>query len=139
MVLGSPVALGCSYDGQFSNPFSESYPGALDVAIATQKAIRADAILKPSSLDGKKGLRRASWWINLLVERYPDQLNGSYIYLVDSQLWSKYNVGTRVTIHVQAPGSAESVVLLSEATLNSLVNHNITLSKAIELGLVRQA
>ncbi|WP_238322307.1 hypothetical protein [Vibrio mexicanus] len=70
MILMSSPSWACSYDGQFSNPFTESYPGALDVAIATQKAIRTSAISKPSELTGSKGLRRASWWISLMVEQY---------------------------------------------------------------------
>ncbi|MCG6414401.1 hypothetical protein K6U63_12170, partial [Vibrio fluvialis] len=56
----SPLSWACSYDGQFSNPFAESYPGALDVAMATQDALNTQTISVPTKLEGEKGLRRTA-------------------------------------------------------------------------------
>ncbi|MCG6401183.1 hypothetical protein [Vibrio fluvialis] len=65
----SPLSWACSYDGQFSNPFAESYPGALDVAMATQDALNTQTISVPTKLEGEKGLRRVTWWLHLLVSQ----------------------------------------------------------------------
>ncbi|TFH90433.1 hypothetical protein [Vibrio ouci] len=134
--MASPISWACSYDGQFTNPFSESYPGSLDVAIATQQAIRGQLIEAPQRLKGGQGLRRASWWLNLMVERNPNLPSGTYIYLVDSQLWSQYQPDQRLAIHVDAPNSAENVLLISEAALSSVISEKITLNKARDLGVV---
>ena len=139
LMLASPQSSwACSYDGQFSNPFSESYPGSLDVAISTQEAIRSQSIEQPESLVGVNGLRRASWWLNVMVELYPQLLTGTYIYLVDSQLWSHHQTNNRLAIHVATPSSDSEILLISEAALHNLVNESITLNTALELGIARR-
>ncbi|AGQ93876.1 hypothetical protein [Vibrio parahaemolyticus] len=72
IALASPTSWSCSYDGLFANPFSESYPGALDVSIATQLAIRSQSMKPLELIEGEAGLRRASWWLNLMVKANPD-------------------------------------------------------------------
>ncbi|MDE1351613.1 hypothetical protein L9W80_15815 [Vibrio aestuarianus] len=136
ITLASPISWACSYDGQFNNPFSESYPGSLDVAIATQQAIRDQLIETPQRLDGGQGLRRASWWLNLMVERNPNLPSGAYIYLVDRQLWSQYQAGNRLTIHVDAPDPSAEVMLISEAALSNVISDKMTLNQARDLGVV---
>ncbi|MFM2587584.1 hypothetical protein [Vibrio sp. TBV020] len=136
LTIASPMSWACSYDGQFNNPFSESYPGSLDVAIATQQAIKSQTIAAPQRLEGGQGLRRASWWLNLMVESNPNLPSGTYIYLVDSQLWSQYQPDKRLAVHVSAPESTANVLLISEAALGSVISDKITLDKAEELGLV---
>ncbi|ELR67884.1 hypothetical protein C942_00192 [Photobacterium marinum] len=135
----SPLSWACSYDGQFNNPFSESYPGSLDIAIATQQAIRAQSIERPQSLEGQKGLRRASWWLNLMVGLYPELPSDTYIYLVDSKLWSKYQSDKKLSVHVDAPDAGAQILLISEAALHNLVIKKITFNTAIELGLIIQS
>lgn len=133
----SPFSWACSYDGQFSNPFTESYPGSLDIAIATQEAIKQQQVQRPDSLTGTPGLQRASWWLNLMVKQYPNLSPNSYIYLVDSQLWSKYEASGKLSIHVNPPDDGAHVLLVSEAALYNLVNHKLPLETAIELGVVK--
>ncbi|OQT39482.1 hypothetical protein EM87_024330, partial [Vibrio parahaemolyticus] len=48
------------------------YPGALDVSIATQLAIRSQSMKPLELIEGEAGLRRASWWLNLMVKANPD-------------------------------------------------------------------
>ena len=87
----------CSYDGQFNNPFKESFPGALDIAIATQEAVSEKQLEHLQLLDGAQGLRRVSWWLTLMAKQNTTALESvSYIYLVDSHLWSKVSEGQRV-------------------------------------------
>ncbi len=140
LVLASPHSRACFYDGQFSNPFNESYPGALDVAIATQKAIKSQAMPQPKQVAGRFGLTMASWWLKTVVTTHPELAKGSYIYLVDRQLWSQVsNDENGITVHVAGPqrdAKGVRVLLLSEATLQNLVSQAITLEQARELGVV---
>ena len=132
----SPISWACSYDGQFANPFSESYPGALDVALATQQALNAKTIPKLSKLEGEEGLRRASGWLQLLTEAYSTELKGAYIYIVDNQLWSKMDSSDNLIIHSQPPESNETAFLLTEVTLHSIVSKQLSWKEAEKLGLV---
>ncbi|MDW6017533.1 hypothetical protein SBW85_07050 [Vibrio plantisponsor] len=139
LIFTSPLSWACSYDGQFSNPFTESYPGALDVAIATQQALKSNLITSPPSLSGGQGLRRVTWWLQLMAKMPIDIPNGTYIYLVDSQLWSQYKSTNSIDIHVIPPSDEAIVVQMTETTLHNLVNKKITFLQAKELGLALQA
>lgn len=138
-MLASPISWACSYDGQFTNPFSESYPGALDIAISTQQAIRSESIELPQYLEGQQGLRRASWWLQVMAKQSQGLPDVTYIYLVDSQLWSKYQAGKQVMVHVNKPTGEVPVLLLSEAALHNLVNNDLTIDTAKSLGIVVQS
>ncbi|KJY81789.1 hypothetical protein TW81_15645 [Vibrio galatheae] len=138
ITFGPTLSWACSYDGQFNNPFTESYPGSLGVAISTQQAIRSQAIERPDSLLGPSGLRRASWWLKVLVDLSPDIPEETYIYLVDSQLWSLHQGGSQIAIHVDAPTSSEKILLISEAALHNVVSKHITLDTALKLGIAQQ-
>ncbi|MCG7587564.1 hypothetical protein [Photobacterium sp. OFAV2-7] len=129
----------CSYDGQFNNPFTESFPGSLDVAIATQEALELKQLETIDELKGQQGLRRASWWLKLLVKQHNSELKSvAYIYLVDSHLWSRMTIDSSVDIH-SSPTSLDqkSVLLLSEATLSALVQNKVDFKSAIELGIMK--
>ncbi|MGF1691094.1 hypothetical protein [Photobacterium kagoshimensis] len=132
----SSAAWACSYDGQFNNPFAESYPGSLSIALATQRAISQQQITQTDKLEGQQGLRRASWWLQLFVKQITLLPNEVHIYLVDSQLWSKYQVGTPLKIHSDPPPNGEVVLMLSESALDNLVSKNISITQAMRMGLV---
>ncbi|ELH0894952.1 hypothetical protein Q2Y23_002747 [Vibrio fluvialis] len=132
----SPLSWACSYDGQFSNPFAESYPGALDVAMATQEALNTQTISVPTKLEGEKGLRRATWWLHLLVSQNSDALMDSYIYLVDSQLWAHYDANSKLTVHSLPPEANQKVMQLTEIALHNIVSKKLSLKHAEKLGLV---
>lgn len=128
----------CTYDGQFSNPFAESYPGSLDVAIATYDALDLNYIEPVSALDGQQGLRRVSWWLQLMSQRFSSELTTtSHIYLVDSHLWSQLTKDNQIKVHSspQNVGST-NVLLLSEAALSALVNKQIGFQQALDLGII---
>ncbi|MGF1718544.1 hypothetical protein L4D20_00700 [Vibrio kyushuensis] len=129
----------CSYDGQFNNPFTESFPGSLDIAIATQEALEHNHLQRIEALEGKQGLKRASWWLTLMAKDQKVDLESvTYIYLVDSHLWTKVTNGNRVEVHA-TPSSAtpSSVMLLSEAALQALVQDKVDLQTAVDLGVVQ--
>lgn len=134
----------CSYDGQFNNPFKESFPGALDIAIATQNAVTEMQLSSLKPLEGAQGLRRASWWLTVMAKQNATALESvSYIYLVDSHLWSKVADGQKVEVHTSPTEGSEmrnaQVLLLSEAALQALVKEQVDLKQALELGVVQYA
>lgn len=137
--LASSNVWACSYDGLFNNPFSESYPGALDVSIATQLAIRSQSMKPINVIDGEAGLRRASWWLNLMVKAHPELPKGAYVYVVDRQLWSRISEeNTLIEVHVSPPINHEHVLQLTEAALHNLISEQITLEQARELGVLTE-
>lgn len=138
--LASPNVWACSYDGLFINPFSESYPGALDVSIATQLAIRSKSMPPLDIIEGQAGLRRASWWLNLMTKANPELLKGAYVYVVDRQLWSRINEsGRSIDVHVSPPSDKVKVFQISEAALHSLISNQITLDQARKLGVLTES
>ncbi|MBA5761678.1 hypothetical protein H2O73_04895 [Vibrio sp. 404] len=128
----------CSYDGQPSNPFTESYPGSLDIAFATSAAVDNKQISIVDELEGQKGLRRVSWWLKLMLDQHGNELQSvSYIYLVDSHLWSQV-VGSSIRIHASpVMGDRSSVLMLSEAALYALVGGQVDFAQALELGIIQ--
>ncbi|MFW7525467.1 hypothetical protein ACODM8_15210 [Vibrio ostreicida] len=133
------VTRACTYDGQFRNPFAESYPSSIDVAISTFDALNTGRIQDVKPLKGQQGLTRASWWLKLFINKYENELKSvTYIYLIDSHLWSKVSRDNRLDIHIPTPFmEKEPVLLLSEAALNALVNGNVDLNGAKILGIAR--
>lgn len=139
IALASPTSWACSYDGLFTNPFSESYPGALDVSIATQLAIRSQSMQPLEVIDGEAGLRRASWWLNLMAKAHPDLTKGSYVYVVDRQLWSRISeTDNSIEVHVSPPTDNVKVLQISEAALHNLISNQITFDQARELGVLTE-
>lgn len=137
IALASPVTWACSYDGLFTNPFSESYPGALDVSIATQLAIRSKSMQPLRSIEGQAGLRRAIWWLNLMTRNNLDLPKGAYVYVVDRQLWSRISeTGNSIEVHVSPPTDIVKVLQISEAALHNLISNQITIGRAHELGVL---
>jgi len=129
----------CSYDGQPNNPFTESYPGSLDIAFATSAAVDNKQIEIVDELEGKQGLRRVSWWLKLMLDRHGNELQSvSYIYLIDSHLWSQVIEGASVNVHSSpAQGERSSVLMLSEAALYALVHGKIDFAQALDLGIIQ--
>ncbi|MBN3491999.1 hypothetical protein [Vibrio neptunius] len=138
--LASSISWACSYDGLFTNPFSESYPGALDVSIATQLAIRSQKLPSIEKIEGSSGLQRTRWWLNLLVKVNDDWPENTYVYVVDRRLWSRIRqVGTSIDIHVSPPPHEADVWQLSEAALHSLISKALTIDQAINLGVLSRS
>ena len=140
LTLGASMTThACSYDGQLNNPFTESFPGSLDIAIATQDALKQNLLESIETLEGKQGLRRASWWLKLMAKQQQVDLQTvSYIYLIDSHLWTKVTPDQDIQVHV-SPISAKpsSVMVISEAALQALIGGKINIEQAVELGIVQ--
>ena len=141
-VLGVSTPLhACSYDGQPNNPFTESFPGALDIAFATSDAFDSKQLVAVEALTGPKGLRQVSWWLKLMAKQYAKPLESvTYIYLVDSHLWSTLSEENGIDVHTSpALDDRVSVLVLSEAALSALVHGEIDFDQALSLGIIQFA
>jgi len=131
----------CSYDGQMNNPFVQGYPGSLQVALSTQKAIEQKQLAPLHSLTGQAGLTRATTWLEQLRKRLANaelQQNFS-LYLLDSQLWTRFDVvaGNVLMQSHSIPSSDEAILISSETTLAALLNNQLDVTTAQQLGLIR--
>ena len=75
MVTGPvPLAMACGYDAIYPNPFEQSWPGSLDVAMATAAAI-SDRKLDPvPKITGPDGFSRSYQWLNQLKGSLKDAM-----------------------------------------------------------------
>ncbi|MDN3684617.1 hypothetical protein QW180_17810 [Vibrio sinaloensis] len=52
-----------------TNPFTESYEGAFDVALATQREVSNGTVSMPALREGIAGLQQTTWWLKLLNKK----------------------------------------------------------------------
>ncbi|MGY3945534.1 hypothetical protein [Aeromonas tecta] len=132
--------MACGYDMLVGDPFALSWPGSLDIAIATADAISTRQISQIPALDGGEGFVRAQQWLRQLKEdlQRADLPGGFSILLVDSGLWSKMR-GKEVLLlqlHSPPPTPTDRVVMVSEAGLNALLSKQISVDQAQQLGVL---
>lgn len=128
----------CSFDGVFTNPFTESYAGSFDVALATQKVVQDGSINKPVKLEGMRGLQQSTWWLKIFAKKQSNELvKGTYIYLIDSHLWAKALGDQKLKVHVPKPSKPDAVLVLSGAALASLVSEDINYQQALDMGIAK--
>ncbi|MDA0155716.1 hypothetical protein OH460_25690 [Vibrio sp. Makdt] len=115
----------------------ESYPDALDVALATHRQVSEGTITKPTLREGIPGLQQTSWWLKLLAKDLNTMLmEDTYFYIIDSHLWAKKKMGM-LEIHVTKPTKNKKVLILSAAALSSIVTGEISYKNALELGVAK--
>ena len=137
LIIGATPSWACSYEGQVVNPFTESYPGSLDVVIATQKAVLNQHINKPEVLEGPQGLQRAVWWLKLFVKQNKQYLpQNGYIYLADSHLWSSFSESGELKVHSLMPENNERVLVTSEFALSNVISEKISYQQSQQLGMI---
>jgi len=134
------VARACGYDAIYPNPFEQSWPGSLDVAIATAAAISSQALAPVPKITGQEGFSRSYQWLNQLKGTLKGgQLPGNVsILLVDSGLWSRVRGKESLLLqtHTEGPASQDRIMLTSEAGINALLSGQLSASQATELGLL---
>ncbi len=142
LVLGaSPTTRACGYDMAWDNPFQLSWPGSLDIAMATSAAISTDRLSPIPAIMGKEGFSRSYQWLNQLraslkTTGIPGNVS---ILLVDSGLWSRLRGKQTLLLqsHTQGPVEGDRVVLLSEAAIDALLAGRLSASAAVALGVMR--
>lgn len=135
-----PVAMACGYDAIYPNPFEQSWPGSLDIAMATAAAISQQALSPVPKIVGPDGFTRSYQWLNQLKGTLRDSpLPGNVsILLVDSGLWSRVR-GKEVLLlqtHTKGPAERDRIVLTSEAGIQALLSGQLSVSQAKQLGLL---
>lgn len=134
-------ALACGYDGQYSNPFVQAYPGSLTLALHTQAAIQEGKLLTLPALSGQAGLGRVTVWLWQLRSKLDQaQLPESFsVYLIDSALWTRFEAASgKVLLQShRVPADGEPVLLTSETALAAMLRGELSLAKASQLGLLR--
>mgnify|MGYP000688651385 CR=1 FL=1 len=141
LVLGaSPMTRACGYDMAWDNPFQLSWPGSLDIAMATSAAISTDRLSPIPAIMGKEGFSRSYQWLNQLKGSLKDgQLPGNVsILLVDSGLWSRVRGKESLLLqtHTEGPVRQDRIMLTSEAGINALLSGQLSAAQATELGLL---
>lgn len=130
----------CGYDALYPNPFEQSWPGTLDVAMATAAAVNDDRLARLPPLTGEAGFTRSQAWLQSLKSRFQQAgvRGGISILLVDSGLWSRLRGKESLLLQLHTPGphADDRVMLLSEAALDALLAGTLTIKTAVQLGVV---
>ncbi|KXU80611.1 hypothetical protein [Aeromonas enteropelogenes] len=130
----------CGYDALYPNPFEQSWPGTLDVAMATAAAVNDDRLARLPPLTGEAGFTRSQAWLQALKNRFQQAgvRGGVSILLVDSGLWSRLRGKESLLLQLHTPGphADDRVMLLSEAALDALLAGTLTIETAVQLGVV---
>lgn len=130
----------CGYDALYPNPFEQSWPGTLDVAMATAAAVNDDRLARLPPLTGEAGFTRSQAWLQALKSRFQQAgvRGGVSILLVDSGLWSRLRgkESLLLQLHTSEPHADDRVMLLSEAALDALLAGTLTIEEALRLGVV---
>ncbi|MGN5152444.1 hypothetical protein ACTG23_21905 [Aeromonas enteropelogenes] len=130
----------CGYDALYPNPFEQSWPGTLDVAMATAAAVNDDRLARLPPLTGEAGFTRSQAWLQALKSRFQQVgvRGGVSILLVDSGLWSRLRGKESLLLQLHTPGphADDRVMLLSEAALDALLAGTLTIETAVQLGVV---
>ncbi|BEE18366.1 hypothetical protein VAWG006_26190 [Aeromonas enteropelogenes] len=130
----------CGYDALYPNPFEQSWPGTLDVAMATAAAVNDDRLARLPPLTGEAGFTRSQAWLQALKSRFQQAgvRGGVSILLVDSGLWSRLRGKESLLLQLHTPGphADDRVMLLSEAALDALLAGTLTIETAVQLGVV---
>jgi len=139
-----PMATGCGYDGMMSNPFSESYPGAVGVAIATSNAYDKQTLQALPAINPSIGFLRTNRYLQDFRNRLETQAqfkkdNSLAILLVDTGLWSRYRHSEGSLIvepHIASANPNELVVVASEASFAALLSGELPVETALKDGLL---
>lgn len=113
--------------------------GATWLVIRSYSAVQEGRVPATDKLEGDAGFRRASWWLNLFTrELQKHGVKESYIYLADVGLWAKYqhHAPKRLQLELAPKQQDYNVVVLTSETLSALVSDEITLSRALEFGII---
>lgn len=130
----------CGYDALYPNPFEQSWPGTLDVAMATAAAVNDDRLTRLPPLTSEAGFARSQAWLQALKSRFQQVgvRGGVSILLVDSGLWSRLRgkESLLLQLHTAGPYPKDRMMLLSEAALDALLAGTLTIEEALRLGVV---
>ena len=130
----------CGYDALYPNPFEQSWPGTVNIAMATTAAVSSDRLASLPPLTGEAGFTRSQAWLQSLKSRFQKAgiQGGISILLIDSGLWSRVRgkESLLLQLHTSGPNPKDRVMLLSEAAINAMLNGSLTIEQGLQLGIV---
>ena len=139
----------CGFHPRVPGGFQTSYPGALAVAVAVANARREGLLpgIDERTSGNEDGFLQALADLNRLRSRLEagrrvDTADGAAAFslvLVGPALWSHYHMASTSVLarfHANGPLDGKVVVLTHQSVLRALLNGELTLRKARELGLL---
>ncbi|WP_375750035.1 hypothetical protein [Vibrio sp. HN007] len=135
----SLTTLACPLHFGFDGFEQETIPGADKMKFATIFYSKHGDIEEPTTLPPGPTFQRASWWLSLLANNLKDPaFESAYIILIDIPLWSRVDPESArgISIDIQPPEALSKVILMTQASLSAVVEKRISISEAIEKGLV---
>lgn len=130
----------CGYDALYPNPFEQSWPGTVNIAMATATAVSREQLPPLAALTGEAGFSRSQAWLQTLKSRLQQAGvgGGISILLIDSGLWSRVRGKESLLLQLHTPGPhpTDRVMLLSEAAINAMLEGTLTIERALQLGVV---
>ena len=130
----------CGYDALYPNPFEQSWPGTVNIAMATATAVSREQLPPLAALTGEAGFSRSQAWLQTLKSRLQQAGvgGGISILLIDSGLWSRVRgkESLLLQLHTSGPNPKDRVMLLSEAAINAMLNGSLTIEQGLQLGIV---
>ena len=117
----------------------EAIPGAEKMKFASIFYSKHGDIEEPTTLPPGPTFQRASWWLSLFANSLKDPaFESAYIVLVDIPLWSQIDSekSRGISIDVPPPESLSKVILMTQASLGAVVEKRMSISEAIDKGLV---
>lgn len=134
------TTLACPLHFGFDGFEQETIPGADKMTFATIFYSKHGDIEEPTTLPPGPTFQRASWWLSLLANNLKDPVfESTYIVLIDIPLWSRIDSDSSrgISIDIQPPESLSKVILMTQASLSAVVEKRISISEAVDKGLVR--
>lgn len=143
-VSSMPMVLACGYDGLMNNPFSENYPGAVGVAIATSHAYDEKILQRLPAINPSIGFLRTNRYLQDFRNRLEAHVNfekdtSMAILLVDTGLWTRYRHSEGSLIvepHITNANVNELVMIASEASFAALLSGDLPVETALKDGLL---
>lgn len=144
-----PGVNACGLEPVIGGGFSVSYPGSLNVAVAVASA-RRNGILTPASREiipnevllqqMLSDLRLLKLHLDKGKDALPTSANENFsLVLIGPGLWSHFHLtGTSVhaEYHTDGPIGGETVVVTHHTVLQELLDGDLDIDKALQLGLI---
>lgn len=142
IALQALPAAACGYDGLMAD-LTAAHPRSLEVALAVREALDRQQLQDLEAAPPALGFMRARQMLLGFAPQVATAAGVSTgsvaVLLVESGLWTRYTLGPGAAApqpHVAGPLAGERVLVTSEAVLSALLQGQMPLSRAAELGLV---
>jgi hypothetical protein len=142
-VLAAAPAGACGYHGLIGDSFSAIYPGSIDVAIALRTALDRNQLKAAPTAPPLMSLMRSTRWLEDFGRWAGQSASGApdfAVLLVEPGLWTRYRKqgsGFAMEPHVAAPAASDVVLITGEPALQALVERRLTMTEAMQTGVVR--